>query len=248
MSNELRHDIDSNTNQAIPLLNKLGELHSSICSKLCIQVNPSLNGNATLVEILNFAAKSPAIPEEWVFEQNVDSLIKKACEYKESVEEIQCISKKIKEIYSTEELSFDATKCKDDLSSLMLQLQNRINSEDSNQLTSNIGGILSDLLQSTTKLNDLFTSAEKLGPKLGIPAPKTTNQMISFVKSVSAIGEIVNIKPTRKWFDTNELNRIKSDLKDHRTCHNSLIDARQSILSRFDKEILSLDFYPILQL
>lgn len=129
----------------------------------------------------------------------------------------------------------------------MSQLQNRINSEDGNQLTSNIDGIHSDLLQATTKLNDLFTSAEKLGPKLGIPVPKTINQIISFVKSVSAIGEIVNIRPTRKWFDTNDLNRIKSDLEAHKTCHNSLINARQSILSRFDNEILSLDFYPILQ-
>ena len=247
LSNELRHDIDSNTNQATSLLNKLGEQHSSVCSTLGIQVNPSLNGNATLVEILNFAAKSPVIPEEWVFEHNADSLIKKACEYKESVEEIQLISKKLKEIYKTERLSFDATKCKDNLSSFMSQLQNRINSEDGNQLTSSIDGIHSDLLQSTTKLNDLFTSAEKLGPKLGIPVPKTINQMISFVKSVSAIGEIVNIKPTRKWFDTNELNRIKSNLETHKTCHNSLINARQNILSRFDNEILSLDFYPILQ-
>lgn len=64
---------------------------------------------------------------------------------------------------------------------------------------------------------------------------------------MSAIGEIVNIRPTRKWFDTNDLNRIKSDLEAHKTCHNSLINARQSILSRFDNEILSLDFYPILQ-
>ena len=247
LSNELRHDIDSKTNQATSLLNKLGEQHSSACSKLGIQVNPSLNGNATLVEILNFAAKSPVIPEEWVFDHNADSLIKKACEYKESVEEIQRISKKLKEIYNTERLSFDATKCKDNLTSFMSQLQNRINSEDGNQLTSNIDGIHSDLLQATTKLNDLFTSAEKLGPKLGIPVPKTINQIISFVKSVSAIGEIVNIRPTRKWFDTNDLNRIKSDLEAHKTCHNSLINARQSILSRFDNEILSLDFYPILQ-
>ena len=247
LSNELRHNIDSNTNQATSLLNKLGEQHLSACSKLGIQVNPSLNENATLVEILNFAAKSPVIPEEWVFEYNNDSLIKKACEYKESVEEIQRISKKLKEIYNTESLSFDATKYKDNLSSFMSQLQNRINSEDSNQLTSNISGIHSDLLQSTTKLNDLFKSAEKLGPKLGIPVPKTINQMISFVKTVSAIEEIVDIKPTRKWFDTNELNRIKSDLETHKTCHNSLINARQSILSRFDSEILSLDFYPILQ-
>lgn len=247
LSNELRHDIDSNTSQATSLLNKLGEQHSSACSKLGIQVNPSLNGNATLVEILNFAAKSPTIPEEWVFEHNADSLIKKACEYKESVEEIQCISKKLKEIYNPEGLSFDTTKCKDNLTSLMSQLQNRINSEDDNQLTSNIDGTHSDLLQSTTKLNVLFTSAEKLGPKLGIPAPKTIHQMTSFIKSVSAIEKIVNIKPTRKWFDTNELNRIKSDLEAHKTCHNSLINARQSILSRFDSEILSLDFYPILQ-
>ncbi len=247
LSNELRHDIDSNTNQATYLLNKLGEQHTSACSKLGINANPSLNGNTTLVEILNFAAKSPAIPEEWIFEHNVDSLIKKACEYKESVEEFQRISNKLRKIFNTEELSFDATKCKDSLSSLMSQLQNRINSEDSNQLTSNIDGTHSDLLRSTAKINDLFASAEKLGPKLGILAPKSINQMISFVKSVCAIGEIVNIRPTKKWFDINELNRIKLGLEAHKTCHNSLINARQSILSRFDNEILSLDFYPILQ-
>lgn len=247
LSNELRHDIDSNINKAVHFLNELDEQHSLACSKLGIQVNPSLNENATLVEILNFAAKSPVIPEEWVFEHNPNSLIKKACEYKESVDKIQRISKKLEDIYTTKGLSFDVTKCKDDLSSLMSQLQNRINSEDNNHLTSNISRTYSDLLLSTTKLNDLFKSAEKLGSKLGIAAPKTIVQMISFVKSVSAVEEIVNIKPTKKWFDMNELNRIKSDLAVHKTYHNSVINARQSILSRFDNEVLSLDFYPILQ-
>lgn len=247
LSNELRHDIDSNTNKAVHFLNELDEQHSLACSKLGIQVNPSLNENATLVEILNFAAKSPVIPEEWVFEHNPNSLIKKACEYKESVDKIQRISKKLEDIYTTKGLSFDMTKCKDDLSSLMSQLQNRINSEDNNHLTSNISRTYSDLLLSTTKLNDLFKSAEKLGSKLGIAAPKTIVQMISFVKSISAVEEIVNIKPTKKWFDMNELNRIKSDLAVHKTYHNSVINARQSILSRFDNEVLSLDFYPILQ-
>lgn len=247
LSNELRHDIDSNLNQAPPLLRELGELHSSSCSKLGIQINPSLNGNATLVEILNFAGKSPAIPEEWVFEHNADSLIKKACEYKESVEEIQRISKKLTEVYNTDGLSFDAAECKDVLSSLMLQLHNRIKSEDNNQLTSNIEGTYSDLLQSTTKLNGLFTSAENLSSKLGIVPPKTIGQMVSFVKSVSAVEDIVNIRPTKRWFNTNELNHIKLDLEAHKTCHAFVINARQSILSRFDNEVLSLDFYPILQ-
>lgn len=42
LSNALRHEIDSNVAFAVPLMKELAKQFSSICSKLCIKIEPSL--------------------------------------------------------------------------------------------------------------------------------------------------------------------------------------------------------------
>lgn len=86
LSNALRHEIDSNVATAIPLMKELAERHSSICSKVGIEFESSLNGIDDLISILSFVAKSPIIPIEWIMDHNIDSLIVNARKYKEQVE------------------------------------------------------------------------------------------------------------------------------------------------------------------
>lgn len=86
-----------------------------------------------------------------------------------------------------------------------------------------------------------------LASKLGIPEPNTIEQIILFFKSLKVLTDIYNIHPTKKWFIKEELYRIKSSIEINRSLHNSILESQKTILSRFDKEVLILDFYPVLQ-
>ena len=246
LSNALRQEIDSNVTIAIPLMKELAEQHSLICSKLGINFELSLIGTDNLVSILSFAAKSPSIPIEWIIGENIDVLIDKAHRYKEEVEQIVKTKNELKSKFSDSFFDYDAVKHKENLCSLMLQLQTRIKGDD-NWISQNISKINRELISITNGINSLFEEAKSIAFKLGIPAPNTIAQIILFFQSVQALADVHNVHPTQKWFNSDELVRIKSNIEVHKSLHSSMLELMNSILSRFDKEVLEWNFYPVLQ-
>ena len=77
--------------------------------------------------------------------------------------------------------------------------------------------------------------------------PNTIAQIALFYQSVQALADVHNVYPTQKWFNSDELVRIKSNIEVHKSLHSLTLELMDSILSRFDKEILEWDFYPVLQ-
>lgn len=247
LSNALRHEIDSNIATAIPLLKELENQHSSICTKFGIEIEPSLIGNDELISILSFAAKSPTIPTEWVTDHNIDSLIDKACKYKEQVELIAKITSELNNRYRECFFDIDAVKFKDGLCFLMHQLQTRLNGNDCNWISQNIDKINEEITSTTNDINSLFEETKQIAFKLGISMPNTIEQIILFAKSIQALTDIHKVHPTQKWFSNGDIVRIKSEIKAHESLHNTVLESINSILSRFDKEILDWEFYPVLQ-
>lgn len=247
LSNALRHEIDSNVAFAVPLMKELAKQFSSICSKLCIKIEPSLNGANDLISILSFVAKSPFIPIDWIIDHNIDDLIDNARKYKEQTENQISTTNELKSKFNDIFFNCDAVKSKDSLCSLMTQLQERINGDDNNWISQNIGNINNELISLTQNINSLFEEAKDIASKLEISSPNTIDQFISFVKSLQALVDIQNIHPTIKWFNNEELVRIKSNIETDESLHNLILKSKESILSRFDKEILDCEFYPTLQ-
>lgn len=247
LTNALRHEIDSNVATTIPRMKELAEQHSSICSELGIKIESSLIGVDDLISILSFVAKSPFIPIEWITDQNIDSLIDSACKYKAQVEQIVTTTRELNDKYREQFFDIDAVKRKEVLCSLMHQLQTRLNGSDCNWLSQNIDKINKEITSTNDSINSLFEEAKLIAPKLGIITPNTVEQIIVFAKSIQALADIHRVHPTRKWFDSDELIRIKSEIKVLKSLHNTVLESRNSILSRFDKEILDWEFYPVLQ-
>lgn len=247
LSNALRHEIDSNVSTAIPLMKALAEQYASICSQLDIDWKPSLICIKSLISILSFVAKSPFIPIEWMTCYEIDNLLDDARRYKEHTEQIIKITNELKIKFYDSFFNCDAAKSKDRLCSLMLQLQARINEEGSDCIAQNIDKINEVLILVTNQINLLFENAAVVASKLGISTPNTINQLISFIKLLQKLVDIHDTHPTQKWFSNDELVRIKSNIEVHKSLHNSILDSRDSVLSRFDKEILEWNFYPVLQ-
>ena len=246
LSNALRHEIDSHVATAVPLMKELAEQHVQICSKLGIKLEPSLISVDDLISILTLAGKSPTIPVEWITNHNIDSLIDSARKYKEQVEQIVNTKKALNDIYNDCIFDIDAVKHKDKLSSLICQLKTKLKGDNFCTLSQNID-LINNESNSISDINSLYNEAKKIASNLGISAPNTIDQFIVFIKSMQALVSIYNLHPTSKWFDDNELVRIKSEIKIHESSHNTLFKYRESILSRFDKEILEWEFYPVLQ-
>ncbi len=247
LSNALRHEIDSNVATAIPLIKELAERHTSICSKLGVKFESSLIGIDNLISLLSFVAKSPTIPIEWIMNHNTDSLMENAHKYKLQVEQIAKITTELKSKYRDIFFDCDATKRKNSLCSLMHKLQARIEENDKDWIAQNIDKINDELISITNGINSIIEEANLLSSKLGISELNTINQVICFIKSIQALADIHNIQPTQKWFNNEELTRIKSSIEVCKSLHNAVLESRDSILSHFDKEILEWDFYPVLQ-
>lgn len=247
LTNALRHEIDSNIATAVPLMNELSEQHSYICSILGIKLESSLKGVDDLIHILSFVAKSPFIPIEWITNQNIDSLIDSARKYKSQVDQIVAATIELNDKYCEHFFDIDAAKHKDVLCSLMHQLQMHINGSDYNCISKNIDKINQHITSINNRINSLFEEAKLIAIKLGITIPSNVNQLIVFAKSIKALDDIHRLHPTQRWFNSNELIRIKSDITIHESLHNTVLKSINSILSRFDKEILEWNFYPVLQ-
>ncbi len=247
LTNALRHDIDSNVAVAVPQLTDLAYKHTSICSLLGIDIAPTLTGSGILKDILLLASKSPIIPVEWVVNHDVSQLIDNASKYQKMVEKIINTTKDLQNKYSDGVFELDAEKLKMQLCSRMQQLKAQIKNEDSDYISLNIVELNNKITSSTEAISLLFYEASKIASKLGVPVPNTLSQIVLLIKSTNALTDILNVLPTEKWFESDELNRIKSELGSTKSLHDSALDAKTQILSRFDKEVFELDFYPMLQ-
>ena len=247
LTNALRHDIDSNVAVAVPQLTDLAYKHTSICSLLGIDIAPTLTGNGILKDILLLASKSPIIPVEWVVNHDVSQLIDNASKYQKMVEKIINTTKDLQNKYSDGVFELDAEKLKMQLCSRMQQLKAQIKNEDSDYISLNIVELNNKITSSTEAISSLFDEASKVASKLGVPVPNTLSQIVLLIKSTNALTDILNVLPTEKWFESDELNRIKSELESIKSLHDSALDVKTQILSRFDKEVFELDFYPMLQ-
>jgi very-short-patch-repair endonuclease len=74
LSYELRHDIDSNVTNLIPLLHLLDDKINACCEYLGIQIPRSIVGADNLLKILDVFKESPIIPYEWVLDSKFKGL------------------------------------------------------------------------------------------------------------------------------------------------------------------------------
>lgn len=247
LSNALRHEIDSNVTIAIPLMKELAEQQASVCLRLGIDLEPSLIGIKNLISILSFVSKAPFIPIKWVTDYENDILVDNARKYKEHTEQVIKITNELKSKYHDSFFDCDAVKSKNSLYSLMFQLKTRINGGDHDWIVQNINNINNELILISNQINVLFEKAAIIATKLGISVPNTIDQIVLFIKSIQALAKLRDIHPTQNWFNYDEFIRIKSNIDYCKTLHNFVLEERNSILSRFDKEIFEWEFYPVLQ-
>lgn len=247
LSNELRHDIDSNVSLLLPLLLKAESILNECNALLDITLEPTIQNLRSLIDILKVVQNSPLIPERWILDSNITQLIEEAAIYRSKIQEINQIQEELNDKYSCEFFNLDGEQKKIQLSEQIRSLIEDIKSETPSLLADNALQILTKLSRLTNELKSLYTKACNVSGAIGLINPVDLDNIKVLHKLSQALVDAVEITPTDKWFDRNSLNDIIQSLPNCITIHKEFADEKQKILNICDREILGLDYYPILQ-
>lgn len=246
LSNELRHDIDSNISILLPLLNEANGSMEELCKRLGLSIKPSLYGLELMSSMLSLVGKSPLIPTKWILESNIDSLLADAEKYKKHSQNIIELQIAICEKYNEHIFNINGEEARRQLTEL------RNNVYKSFQTVNKKGVIISDLEQAISQIKDISIKLKELHTKsisvadlLGIEQP-TNIAKIKFITSLSGL-LLEEITPTDLWFDKEKFASIDNYITECQTLQKEIVQLRQGVLPKFDKEIFEVDFYPILK-
>lgn len=246
LSNELRHDIDSNVSELIPLLNLLNDKVSTCASYMDIDVNHTIAGAYQLMDLLKVVKESPLIPETWLVD-DIDELFIKTDEYRKTATQIIRDHQIITERYRPEILN---EKCKEKYNSLvesermMLSVLACDNKQDFINNIDELGQKLSDHLYT---INNLFRQADTIINLIDLKAADNLFKLNHLETIISLLITIEHINPVDSWFSQEKLDIIKSSVSTHQQLHNSYTSKIVEVLNSYDKEILDMEYYPMLQ-
>ena len=246
LSNELRHDIDSNTSELVPLLTTLNDQVSSCCTSLELDFSHSIEGVNQLLAFLKVAKDSPLIPEKWL----TDDIERHLATIKECRKETTLIKTNYKEISDRFNQRIFDIDCKTQKTKL-IESKNKACSvlrfADNSFRHADLIRSRQQLLDVSTDVETIFAKASSLAEKIGLDIPDNLNRLDLFVEILKVLIQIKEIKPTLNWFDKEKFNQLKQSIETRKKVHDDYSSQLQEVLNEFDKDILTIDCYPILQ-
>lgn len=247
LSNELRHDIDSNISALLPLLSDAEHIFDECRTTLDISFDQSADGLDSLIKVLTVAQNSPLIPVQWISDADISQLLGDAARYKTQNEQIGKLQKELQDAYVEQFFDCDGEQSKRQLSEKVSALLAKVKSESAGELASNAPHICSVLSGRAKELETLYSKACDIADVFGISEPSGFAQIKSLYALSKAVAASADITPAGKWFEANSLREIQQSLSACRSLHEELAAAKQTLLQTCDKEILTQDFYPMLQ-
>ena len=246
LSNELRHDIDSNITFLLPILSEINENIEDSCKKLGLSIKPSIEGLNLLVELLSFVGDSPTIPVKWIYDENLKQLQTKVDQYRSITSEIIEIERMVTEQYNDSSiLSINAKERELYLSGLINKLTDKLKCSDVDYLIDNIDTFLTKVETILPTINNLYQKSNNIAVLLGLDAVKKIADIQQLVGLANTLSK--EITPPEFWFESAKFNQISTVLNECIELHNDAIKKRVEVLSKCDKEILDIDFYSILK-
>lgn len=246
LSNELRHDIDSNISELVPLLTTLNDKVSSCITSLELDFSHSIEGVDQLLTFLNVAKDSPLIPERWL----TDDVEKHLATINGCRKETTLIKNNYKEISDRFNQQIFDVDCRTQKTKL-IECKNKacfvLRFTDNSIHIADLIRSRQQLLDISTDIEKIFAQASSLAERVGLYIPDNLNGLDLFVEILKVLIQIKEIKPTLNWFDKEKFNQLKQSLETRKKVHDDYSSQLQEVQNEFDKDILSIDCYPILQ-
>ena len=245
LTNELRHDIDSNVSQLLTLLEEEADIFEETCGTLGIKIRPSQKGLNTLVELLALVSKSPLIPIRWMYDDNISSLRDEAYKYQQDTNTILNSKSKLLAIYNEDILELDGKNICSTIEQCVATFCNLLNTESRNDIAIKIKDRLETIKVALENLSDIFEQGRVLSDELGCNAPSSYDNLRELYDIVSLLQ--TNIQPSERWFDDKKFASITGNFEKDRTLHESAANIRADIETLYHREIIEQDCKTILQ-
>ena len=244
LSNELRHDIDSNVSELIPLLSSLDESILMCSNKIKVDVKHTITDAYRLLALLKVLKKSPQIPENWL-DDDIEKLFEKVDDCRKSTALIEETSRNIINNFRQEIFAIDGYKELESLKKKELRVLSLL-SYDKQKIFDDLANIRERLNVFYVTIKDIFTKAEELTNLFGIKLPRSLSDLDNVENILNCLSKIEGVKVIEKWCIKEERDIIQDTIATHRQLHDNYTSNVAELLEGYDKDILNLDYYPIL--
>ena len=248
LTNELRHNIDANITSCLPLLTEINDCVRDCCVKLGLTMSVSLEGCDLLKVLLELGAQPFVIPLKWIYLDEFDALFTDIEQFDKLTNNINELEAKIHDIYADDIDECNANLVHNVLLHKMETLKGEFNETCTNNIAKNAVSIKESLLSYKKDLTELYDCAGKIAGMLGIKELPTT--LVRYKQYVSIFDTLLSLSrytPTQNLLDRKEIQRIQTTIANNKQLHEKYKDACSEILNQCDKDILSQEFYPMLQ-
>ena len=245
LTNELRHDIDSNVSMLLKLLKEESDIFEETIGTLGIKIRPSQTGLNTLVELLALVSRSPQIPLRWIYDDNISLLRDQAYKYQQDTSTIINSKSKLLANYDRGILELDGENICSTIEQCVATFCNLLNTESRNAIAIKIKDRLETIKVALEKLSDIFKQGRVLAEELGCDAPLSYDKLRELYDIASLLQK--NIQPSEHWFDDNKFASINGNLEKDRAIHESAANTRTQIETLYHREIIEHDCKTILQ-
>lgn len=245
LSNELRHDIDSNVSQLLKLLKEEEDIFRETCSSFDLKIKPSQEGLRAMIEILALVSQSPLIPIRWINDDSICLLRDEAEKYKCDTKLIIEGKSKLSHIYNNGVLDFDAICTFSTIEECMTVFCNLLNVESKNAIATNIKVRLEAIDDCLETLSDIYQKGNILAEELGCDVPLTYDKLSELYDIAILLQK--NLQFYEPWFDDKKLASISGNIEKDKRNHESAANIRAEIELHYNKEIIESNCKEILQ-
>lgn len=244
LTNELRHNIDSNVSLLLKLLDEQSEIFNETCNVLGVKIRPSQNGLNTLIELLALVSKSPLIPTRWVYDDNIVALKEEAAKYQKDTTAILNSKSKLLSTYDSSILGYNVESILAILDDCMKTFCLHLKIENKNDAAISIGDKLEKIGCSLNNLSSLFEQGVILAEDLGCATPSSYSKL----RELYEISKLLqnNIQPSERWFDDKKLISIISNFDSDRAIHEQAANLRANIETIYQRDIIDNNFKDVL--
>jgi very-short-patch-repair endonuclease len=248
VSHELRHDIETNLRNLIPKIKTLAETFNEVKRDLKIEWKSSVATVKEMIDILELSSESPGIPIHWIGEEDFSPLIEQAEKYKSMKADYESLVEELFGKYEEAYFVLSAEEIKEELQTATNNIKPVLNSEnfkDNQEIVCKANKTITELEDVVEKVSSAYRAGITISERFNIPQKSTISELTVLYEMLWSI--LLDPKPTEAWFEGNKFAAIKKLSVEAKEKHDQINEAIQSITSRYDKEILQLDYSAMLK-
>ena len=248
VTHELRHNVETYVGRMLPEVEALAREIEITIDTFGLEQMATLEAIGEITEILGVVSRSPKVPVHWAYSEDISSLLEQAESYSRLKAEYYALLEDLSRRHEHAWFTLPATQIQSNYTTLVKEAR-RLTNAATYPTEADIIDHLPMLLDQIRRTLDVFETIEKIY--------KTAEGLLG-VNEIQVIGDVVSIKdlferilatpkPASDWFNPERFKMAKRLFEEARKNYTDLEAETNQIISRFDAEILSLDYAPILK-